>query len=56
MTVAAPCKHWDRIESPHGPVVKAVCIFCGRLREYRAASRYGYNVTETLQARRNEGV
>ncbi|KKL28310.1 hypothetical protein LCGC14_2376460, partial [marine sediment metagenome] len=30
--VAAPCRHWDRIESPKGPTSKARCKKCGRAR------------------------
>ena len=30
----APCRHWDRIETPHGETSKAVCQLCGREREY----------------------
>ncbi len=51
MTVATECKHHDKIETPHGPVSKAKCQFCGREREYDTSKFYEYNVTETLKPR-----
>ena len=45
-----PCRHWDRIESPHGPISKARCKKCGREREYDTSKFYEYNVTETLRS------
>ena len=49
MTVAAPCAHWDRIETPHGPVSKARCKLCGEEREYNTSLFYEYNVKESLK-------
>ncbi len=40
MTVAAPCKHHDVIETPNGLISKAVCQFCGRERTY---ANYRFN-------------
>jgi hypothetical protein len=49
MITAAPCAHWDRIETPHGPVSKARCKLCGEEREYDTSLFYEYNVKESLQ-------
>ena len=54
-TKALPCAHWDRIESPKGPISKARCKKCGRERVYDTSKFYEYNVTETLRPR-NDGL
>ena len=41
--MTAPCRHWDKIQSPHGPISKARCIFCGREREYLTPYDGSYN-------------
>ena len=40
----APCRHWDRIETPHGETSKAVCQLCGREREYVNYKHIDYTI------------
>lgn len=45
ITAALSCCHWDRIEMPNGPVSKARCKYCGRVREYETTYGERYNNT-----------
>ena len=53
MTTEAPCRHWERIEMPKGPVCIGKCIYCGREKAYLTTKWPDYN-KEPLNDRKRE--
>ncbi len=49
MTTEAPCRHWERIEMPDGPVCIGKCKKCGRVKAYLTTKYTDYN-NEPLNA------
>ena len=43
VTVEAPCRHWERIEMPDGPVCIGKCKKCGREKAYPTTKYTDYN-------------
>jgi hypothetical protein len=41
-TLPLKCAHWEKIDSPDGPVAKGVCRFCGRVKWYETTYGYQY--------------
>ena len=53
MTTEAPCRHWERIEMPDGPVCIGKCLKCGRVKAYLTTKYPDYN-NEPLNDRKRE--